>query len=284
MGDALVGSRYALHVARRGMRESRLASDYRAVHPGDSELDAPSDDPVGYVHSYEVGSTADGPGLRFVAMLTGCHLRCPYCHNPDAWHKYNGHPVTVSRVMRTIGRYATGLRGSGGITLSGGEPLLQRTFLLEILRQCRVRGLHTCVDTAGYLGDALTDDDLELIDLQLLDIKGGNPARYGPHAAAWLDRAAHHAQRLSALERRVWLRYVVVPELTSGVDVVESAARFCATLKSVDRVEILPFHQLGRSKWQRLGLTYALAKTRVPDQALVERIRAQFQSHGLPVA
>ena len=146
MTESLVGSRYAMHVAARGAKESASAKDYYAVHPGDDELDAPADDLVGYVHSYEVGSTVDGPGLRFVAFLTGCLLRCQYCHNPDTWHKHNGHPVTVSRAMRVIGKYANVLKLSkGGVTLSGGEPVVQKAFAVEIFRRCKALSQATTV-------------------------------------------------------------------------------------------------------------------------------------------
>ncbi len=158
MAEPAVGSRYELHVARKGAAESKAAHDYYAVHPGDVEEVKEEDDLVGYVHSYEVGSTVDGPGIRFVGFLTGCLLRCQYCHNPDTWHKHNGHPVTVSRAMQQIGKYAQVLKISkGGITLSGGEPMVQRPFVTRIFRRCKELGLHTCIDTSGRLGDRFTD-------------------------------------------------------------------------------------------------------------------------------
>jgi len=122
MSEPRTGSRYELQVTRRGTRESKAEQDYFAVHPGDVEEVKEEDDLVGYVHSYEVGSTVDGPGIRFVGFLTGCLLRCQFCHNPDTWHKHNGHPVTVSRAMQQIGKYAQVLKVSkGGITISGGD-------------------------------------------------------------------------------------------------------------------------------------------------------------------
>ena len=127
MSQTLTGSRYEIHVARKGAHESKAVRDYFAIHPGDIEEVKEGDDVIGYVHSVEVGSTVDGPGIRFVGFLTGCLLRCQYCHNPDTWHKYNGRPVTVARAMQEIGKYAQVLKISkGGITLSGGEPMVQR--------------------------------------------------------------------------------------------------------------------------------------------------------------
>jgi len=284
MAESLVGSRYSLHIAWRGSNESRLASDYYSIHPGDTELEAPSDDLVGYVHSYEIGSTADGPGLRFVAFLTGCLLRCQYCHNPDTWHKYNGNPVTVSRAMKTIGKYAAALKESrGGVTISGGEPVVQRNFLMEIMRRCKVRGLHTCLDTSGRLGERLSDEDLMAIDLNLLDIKSGDPEIHERVTGQPLAPTLHYARRLVALQRPMWIRYVLVPGLTDGYDNVERIADFCAELAGVERVEVLRFHQMGRDKWAKLGLDYPLRDTLPPDPALTERVRGQFRSRGLAV-
>lgn len=284
MSGSLVGSRYSLHVTTKGAKENQRARDYYAIHPGDTELDAPADDLVGYVHSYEVGSTVDGPGLRFVAFLTGCLLRCHYCHNPDTWHKYNGQPVTVSRAMKVIGKYANVLKLSrGGITLSGGEPIVQKAFAMEIFRRCKALGLHTCLDTSGRLGEKLTDDDLQSIDLNLLDIKSGDPAVYEHVTRQPLQPTLDYARRLSALGRPTWIRYVLVPGLTDGVDNVEKVAEFCGGLGSVERVEILRFHQMGRDKWHKLGLDYPLENVEPPSAELTERVRGQFRSRGLTV-
>src|SRR5262245_40110631 len=192
----LTGSRYEMHVARKGATEAKTAQDYYAVHPGDVDEAQEGDDFTGYVHSYEVGSTVDGPGIRFVGFLTGCLLRCQYCHNPDTWHKYNGHPVKVSQAMKQIGKYAQVLKISkGGITLSGGEPVLQHKFTMQIFRRCKQLGLHTCLDTSGRLGDKLKDDDLMQIDLNLLDIKSGDPEIYKNITHQPLKPTLDYAQR-----------------------------------------------------------------------------------------
>lgn len=284
MAAHLVGGRHALHVARRGAHEAKIAHDYYAVHPGDIELDAPMSDLIGFVHSYEAGSTMDGPGLRFVAVLTGCVLRCRYCHSPDTWHKQNGQMITVSRMMKTVGQYAPALALSrSGITLSGGEPVLQRAFVMEIFRRCKALGLHTCLDTCGRLGDRLTDTDLADIDLNLLDIKSGDARTHERVTGEPLQPTLDYAQRLCALGRPMWIRYPLVPGLTDDFDNVEKAARFCGTLRTVERVEVLKFHQMGREKWAKLGAPYALADAAVPDAALTERVRGQFRRQGLHV-
>ena len=228
MSEPRTGSRYELNITRKSRAESEAAGDYFAVHPGDVEevKDEDQDDLVGYVHSYEVGSTVDGPGIRFVGFLTGCLLRCDYCHNPDTWHKRNGHPVTVSRAMQQIGKYAKVLKISkGGITLSGGEPMVQRPFVTRIFRRCKELGLHTCMDTSGRLGDRMTDQDLMDIDLNLLDIKSGDPAIYEKVTRQPLKPTLDYANRLSALGRPMWIRYVLVPGLTDGFDNVRESRR-----------------------------------------------------------
>jgi len=284
MTEPRTGSRYELHVAKKGTAESKVAHDYFAVHPGDIEEAKDEDDLIGYVHSYEVGSTVDGPGIRFVAFVTGCLLRCQYCHNPDTWHKYNGHPVSVSRAMRQIGKYAHALKiAKGGITISGGEPMLQRPFVTRIFRRCKELGLHTCMDTSGRLGDKMTDQDLMDIDLNLLDIKSGDPAIYEKVTRQPLQPTLDYARRLSALGRPMWIRYVLVPGLTDGYDNVQKVADFVAGLKNVERVEILRFHQMGSDKWRKLALEYPLAQVEAPSAELSERVRGQFRSRGLTV-
>lgn len=285
MSERLVGGRYALYVARKGTAENRAAVDYFAIHPGDDVDDrGESDDLVGYVHSWEVGSTVDGPGIRFVGFLTGCLLRCQYCHNPDTWHRYNGHPVTVARSMQEIGKYAQVLKISrGGITISGGEPLVQYAYTMQIFRRCKQLGLHTCLDTSGRLGERLTDDDLMQIDLNLLDIKSGDPATYQQVTRQPLQPTLDYARRLSALGRPMWVRFVLVPGLTDAYDNVEKVADICASLKSLERVEILRFHQMGRDKWHKLGLEYPLETVEPPGRELAERVRQQFRTRGLTV-
>jgi len=283
MSQSLTGSRYELHVTHQGAAEGKM-HDYYTVLPGDTEDPQAEDDMTGYVHSWEVGSTVDGPGLRFVAFLSGCLLRCQYCHNPDTWHKRNGRPVTLSRAMHEIGKYAEVLKISrGGITLSGGEPMVQRAFMMQIFRRCKQLGLHTCVDTSGRLGERMTDEDMMQIDLTLLDIKSGDPAVYEQVTRHPLQPTLDYAQRLSALGRPMWIRFVLTPGLTDGWDNVEKIADFCAGLKTVERVEILRFHQMGRDKWHKLGIPYPLEGVEPPDPELTDRVRGQFRSRGLTV-
>jgi pyruvate formate lyase activating enzyme len=186
--------------------------------------------------------------------------------------------------MRQISKYAQVLKISkGGITLSGGEPMLQQAFVMQIFHRCKQLGLHTCLDTSGRLGDRFTDQELMDIDLNLLDIKSGDPEIYERVTRQPLQPTLDYARRLSALGRPMWVRFVLVPGLTDGYDNVEKVADICGELASLERVEILRFHQMGRDKWQKLGVEYPLEGVEPPDSELTERVRGQFRSRGLTV-
>jgi len=186
--------------------------------------------------------------------------------------------------MKQIGKYAQVLKISkGGITISGGEPVLQRKFLTRIFRHCKELGLHTCLDTCGRLGHMLTDQDLMDIDLNLLDIKSGDPVIYETVTGQPLQPTIEYARRLSALGRSMWVRFVLVPGLTDDYDNVEKVADICAELRSLERVEILRFHQMGKDKWHKLGLKYQLENVEPPSAELAERVRGQFRSRGITV-
>jgi pyruvate formate lyase activating enzyme len=284
--SGLVGSRYELHVGRDGAAARKAAASYAEVYASDTgdEHEAAGDDLVGYMHSIEVGSTVDGPGIRFVLFVTGCLLRCQYCHNPDTWHKKNGKPVTLGKMMKEIKKYEKVLKISkGGLTISGGEPMQQRNFTTRIFRQTKALGVHTCIDTSGRLGEWLSDAELMDIDLNLLDIKSGDPETYRRVTGQPLQPTLDYARRLSDLGRPMWVRFVLVPNLTDDYDNVEKVADICAGLKSLERVEILRFHQMGRDKWTKLGVEYPLAHTEPPSPELAERVRGQFRSRGLTV-
>lgn len=238
-----------------------------------------------WFHSYEVTGAVNGPGVRFTLFLAGCPLRCQYCQNPDQWTVRGGRRITVGRMLDEIAKYAPFLRtAGGGITVSGGEPMLQIKFLEVLLRHCREDlGLHTAVDTSGFFGDRATDAFLDDVDLFLLDIKSGDPATYQVVTGAELEPTLRFARRLSDRGRRMWVRFVLVPGLTDAWDNVEAVAAFTATLRGVDRVEVLPFHQLGAAKWAELGVRYPLTGVRPPTDELLRRVEDQFRSYELTV-
>jgi pyruvate formate lyase activating enzyme len=237
---------------------------------------------MGFLHSFTTGSTVDGPGVRVVAWTTGCMFRCQYCHNPDTWTMSNGLPVTVARATDELRKYRHGLGVmSGGFTLSGGEPLMQHRFVVKLFTAARRLGIHTALDTNGYFGDKLSDAELETANLVLLDIKAWDPALH--KKVTGLDNAPtlEFARRLAAKNRPVWVRFVLVPGLTDNMADIAEIARFAAGLGNVLRVDVLPFHQLGQYKWEKLKMEYTLAKTEPPSNAVIERAIGIFRAEGL---
>ena len=235
----------------------------------------------GYVHSYETGSRLDGPGFRVTLFVSGCPLRCLYCHNPDTWHLKHGTRVTLERVVTRLGDFAPALRSmQGGLTISGGEPLVQPAFTQRIFAAAKGFGLHTALDTSGFLGDRATDDYLQNVDLVLLDIKSWDPETYRRVTKVDVAPTLRFAERLAAMGKPVWVRYVLVPGLTDEPANVEGVAKFVAPMKNVEWVEVLPFHQLGAFKWQELGLDYQLADMPPAPPDLIARVLGQFREAG----
>jgi pyruvate formate lyase activating enzyme len=237
---------------------------------------------MGFLHSFTTGSTVDGPGVRVVAWTAGCQFRCLYCHNPDTWNMMNGMPVTLERAIETLRKYRHGLKLMlGGFTLSGGEPLMQDRFAVRLFTATKSMGLHTALDTNGYLGERLSDQDLGQIDIVLLDIKTWDPERHRHLTGKEVGPTLEFARRLAQLKKTIWLRYVLVPGLTDDENDINQTAMFAARLGNVARVDVLPFHQMGRYKWKKLGLDYALDHVQPAPPWLVERVCAQFQAVGL---
>jgi pyruvate formate lyase activating enzyme len=237
---------------------------------------------TGAVHSWDIATAVDGPGTRFVVFTAGCPLRCQYCQNPETWHERDGQRVSVDELMVDIAKYRRFIEvAGGGVTVSGGEPLLQHTFVAELLHRCKELGLHTALDTSGFLGHHATDALLADTDLVLLDIKSWDPATYRQVTGQEVAPTLTFARRLSDVGKPMWIRFVLVPGLTDDWDNVEGIAEFVATLESVERVDVLPFHKLGAPKYAALGIPFPLADTPAPDAELVERVRGQFIRRGL---
>jgi pyruvate formate lyase activating enzyme len=263
-------SPYELRV-NQGARMTESAVK-RALETGD----------IGFLHSLTTGSTVDGPGVRVVAWTAGCQFRCLYCHNPDTWNMMNGFPVTVDRAADELRKYRHGLKiMAGGFTLSGGEPLMQDRFAVRLFAAAKQMGVHTALDTNGFLGDRLSDAELEQIDLVLLDIKGWDSERHRHLTGKDVRPTLDFARRLSARRRPISLRFVLVPGLTDDAEDITQIARFCAELGVVERVDVLPFHQLGKFKWDKLGIEYTLQDVQPPTNELVEWTRERFRSVGL---
>jgi len=237
---------------------------------------------MGFLHSYTSGSTVDGPGVRVVAWTTGCMWRCQYCHNPDTWTLTNGMLVSVAKATAELGKYRHGLNVmSGGFTLSGGEPLMQHRFAAKLLAAAKKMGIHTAIETNGFYGDRLSNAELDTIDLVMLGIKTWDPARHLALTGKEIGPTLEFARRLARRRRPLWIRFVLVPGLTDDVNDVAKTAAFAAGLGNVERVEVLPFHQMGRYKWERLGLDYTLKDIEPPTAAAAERACGGFRSTGL---
>ncbi len=266
----LIGSPYDLRVSlSEGISEFDLRS---AVESGD----------CGFVHSFTTGSAVDGPGMRVVAWLSGCQFRCVYCHNPDTWKMTNGMPVTLSRAIEVISQYRHDLKTmKGGLTISGGEPLMQCRFVLKVFAAAQQMGVHTALDTNGYLGSELSDADLASIDLVLLDLKAMTPNLHR-QLTGMANKPIHEfARRLAANHRPIWVRFVLVPGWTDNMAEVERIAAFAAALGNVERVDVLPFHQMGRFKWEKLKMNYLLRDASPPSRETVNEAVAIFQAAGL---
>jgi len=248
-------------------------------------LDARRTGEIGLIHSWELVTAVDGPGTRMTIFLSGCPLRCKFCHNPDTMEMKEGTLERVDDVVKRVLRYKAVFNASGGgLSLSGGEPLFQIAFTRRLLKEVHAAGVHTTVDTSGFLGARLTDADLDNIDLFLLDVKSGDPDTYEGVTARQLQPTIDFGDRLHAKGKPVWVRFVLVPGLTDAEDNVQRVADIVAQWKgTVERVEVLPFHNMGADKWDKIGLDYELKDTTPPSPESVEHVRSIFRSRGLTV-
>jgi pyruvate formate lyase activating enzyme len=269
VGTLDAGSRHDLHVG--------VSPDA----PDESTLRDEVDGAFGYAHSYETASRYDGPGLRVVLFVSGCLLRCSYCHNPDTWHLKDGTYVSVKQVIDRLRDFASALRAlDGGLTISGGEPMVQCAFTRRIFAGAKAMGLHTAMETSGFLGDRADDEYLSHVDLVLLDIKSSDPQTYRQVTGRELAPTLRFAERLAALGKPAWVRFTLVPGLTDERSNVEGVARFVAPMKNVEWVEVQPFHQLGEFKWKAMNLDYKHLNTPTPTPTLVNRVIEQFRAAG----
>jgi len=269
LGNLEAGSRYDLRVG--------LSPDA----PEEGELKDEAQGAFGYVHSYETSSRYDGPGLRAVLFVSGCLLRCTYCHNPDTWHLKDGTHVSAEQVIDRLGQFASALRAlDGGLTISGGEVLVQLAFTKRILAGAKKLGLHTAIETSGFLGDRVDESYLRVLDMVLLDIKSSNPDTYKTVTGRDLAPTLRFAERLAKKNKPVWVRFTLVPGLTDDPANVDGIAKFVAPMKNVEWVEVQPFHKMGEFKWKAMNLEYKHANTPPPTPELVNRVIEQFRAAG----
>jgi pyruvate formate lyase activating enzyme len=242
--------------------------------------EAPTAKTEGYVHSVETCGTVDGPGVRYVLFLHGCPLRCQYCHNPDTQGKPSGPKITAEAAFSDVIKYKSFIR-KGGLTLSGGEPLMQPDFVHAMFSLAKAAGLHTALDTSGFVGQKASDALLDLTDLVLLDIKSFSPMTHKMVTGVCVDQTLKFAERLNARGNKVWIRFVLVPGLTNHEANIDGLAKFVSGLDNVERVEILPFHKMGEEKYKRAGLPYRLENTPTPSEDEIARARSIFARHGI---
>lgn len=236
---------------------------------------------TGYLHSTYAGGAVDGPGLRYVVFFSGCRLRCQFCHNPDSWVMEHGTPRDITSLLADIEDYKPFLSNGGGVTASGGEPLAQPEFLRALFEGSKEMGLNTALDTSGFLGENATPEILDATDLVLLDIKHLDPKAYNEITGGELAPTLAFAEKLAAKNKPMWLRFVLVPGLSDDFEMIGRLADYAKNLGNVARVEVLPFHKMGESKWETLGYPYKLKATEAPSKDLTAKVRGIFAERGL---
>ncbi len=226
----------------------------------------------GRIHSFESFGTVDGPGIRFVVFMQGCPLHCVYCHNRDTWDTSGGKDYTVGQVLAELNKYANYIKFSkGGITLSGGEPTLQAEFAAALFEKCREQGIHTALDTSGFADTGKVERLLAVTDLILLDIKHMDSETHRKITGVTPGKIGSFARYASQKGIPLWIRYVLVPELTDSEKDLKAAAEFIQSLETVEKIEVLPYHGMGIHKWEELGIRYPLGNTAPPTEENIEK-------------
>lgn len=225
----------------------------------------------GNIHSIETFGSVDGPGVRFLIFLKGCHLRCRYCHNADTWEEYSADQRTADELLEQALRYRSYWGSEGGITVSGGEPLLQISFLTELFTKAKAKGVHTCIDTAGepfrrdpeWFGQF--EQLMQVTDLLLMDIKHIDRNKHIGLTGKPNDNILDMFRNLSDIGKPVWIRYVLVPGLTDDENDLRRTGEFISQLGNVQKIDVLPYHSMGAYKWEKLGYRYTLTDTGTPS-------------------
>ncbi|MCL2755824.1 MAG: pyruvate formate-lyase-activating protein [Firmicutes bacterium] len=238
----------------------------------------------GRIHSIETGGMVDGPGIRYVIFAQGCPLRCIYCHNPDTWNGNCKRAKTLSadELMSDILKYKSYFKHSnGGITLSGGEPLIQKQFATELFRSCKQNGIHTVLDTSGY--DGINDTTKQLLaytDLVLLDIKSINPETYKKITKQNITKSIEFAKYLSTKNIPTWIRFVLVPDINDNESETHELGQFISSLSNIQKIEVIPFHQMGAHKWKEMEMNYELEYTKEPSKTQIHNARKILKQYN----
>lgn len=237
----------------------------------------------GYIHSYESFGTVDGPGIRFVVFFQGCMMRCLYCHNADTWQLNTGKEVTVAELMQEIVSYKHFIMpNGGGVTASGGEAILQAPFVKEWFKACHAEGISTCLDTNGYVKhySETIDELIEVTDLVMLDLKQQKEDIHKKLTGISNQYAKRFAQYLAEHNKRTWIRYVIVPNWTDDDESAHLLGQFTQDMANIEKIELLPYHNIGAYKWQALGKEYALTDIEPPSKSTLERLKNILEQYG----
>ena len=226
------------------------------------------------IHSFESFGTVDGPGIRYVIFMQGCHLKCKYCHNRDTWDMNGGYYSSLDEIVKKIDNYKNYIMPNGGVTVTGGEPLLQVHFLIELFKKLKDKNIHTCIDTSGIVD--ITEDIKELLsytDLVLLDIKHIDPIKCKDLVGFSNEKELNFARYLSDNGIDMWIRQVLIPGYTDDENDLNKLKSFIDSLKTVKKVEVLPYHNMGEYKWKKLGLKYELANVETPTEEELKKAK-----------
>ena len=226
------------------------------------------------IHSFESFGTVDGPGIRYVIFLQGCHLKCKYCHNRDTWDINGGYYSSLDEILNKIENYKNYIMPNGGVTVTGGEPLLQVHFLIELFKKLKEKNIHTCIDTSGMID--ITEDIKTLLnytDLVLLDIKHIDPIKCKNLVGVSNERELKFAEYLSQNNIDMWIRQVLIPGYTDDENDLKKLKSFIDKLNNVKKVELLPYHNMGEYKWKKLGLNYDFKDVKVPTAEEVKKAK-----------
>ncbi len=240
---------------------------------------------TGRIHSLESCGTVDGPGIRFVVFMQGCVLRCQYCHNPDTWDTTKGVVYTPEQLMSEIVKYKSYMGFSGGgVTFTGGEPLLQQEFILEVSKLCKKEGISVALDTSGYIWNDVVKEVLKYTDIVLLDIKNYDPVVYKKVTGVSLAPTLAFLDYLKEKNINTWVRYVLVPGMTDNIDSIKKLSDHLKEYPNISKIELLGFHKMGEYKWKELGLEYRLIATKEPGKELLEEVKRIFELSGKTVS
>lgn len=239
---------------------------------------------IGRIHSLESFGAVDGPGIRFVVFMQGCPLRCQYCHNPDTWDIHKGTEYTAEQLTEEILKYKSFMDFSGGgVTFSGGEPLLQAEFILEVCKLLKKDNVSIAIDTSGFIWNDNIEELLEYTDIVLLDIKNYDQDVYKRITGVALEPTLMLLDYLKHKNITTWIRYVLVPGLTDNLDSIRSLSEHLCNYSNVKKIEIQSFHKMGEYKWQNLGYDYMLSETKEPDSKLLSEVKEIFENSKIPV-